>query len=102
MSTAYITEYIELGSHAGQSAPIGQEPAVATQAITFTSTHGESAALSGRTRFVRIHVDGVACIRFGTAPTAVTTDPRMAANQTEYFSVPAGQAFKISFVTAAA
>src|SRR5690348_4400661 len=102
MSTAYITEYIDLGNHAGQSAPIGMEPAAATQAVTFTGTHGESAALNGKTRFVRIHVDGIACIRFGTAPVAVTTDPRMAANQTEYFAVPQGQSFKISFVTAAA
>ncbi len=102
MSTAYIEEFIELGHNIGTSAPVGLEPAIATQTVSFTGTHGESSALNGRTKFVRVHVDGIACYLFGTAPTATTSHPRMAANQTEYFAVPAGNALKISFVTAAA
>lgn len=94
----YITEFADTGYNSNGSS-LGSEPMVADQAVTFTGTPGASAAFSGVTKLVRIHVDGIASIKFGTAPTAATTNRRMAAGQTEYFLIPAGQAYKVSAIT---
>lgn len=91
----YITEYADSGS----SSTFPMEPAITDQKITFTGTAGTSAAFAGNTSLVRLHVDGIASILFGTAPTATTSYRRMTAGQTEYFRVPAGQAFKVSAIT---
>lgn len=90
----YITEYCD----AGFGVSTGSEPGI-DQAVTFTGTPGTSAAFAGTTKTVRIQVDGIASIKFGTAPTAATTNKRMTAGQTEYFTVPAGQAYKVSAIT---
>lgn len=96
MSTMYVTEYADPGSY---SSTFLAEPAVADQKITFTGTAGTSAAFAGNTAIVRIQVDGIASILFGTAPTATTSYRRMTAGQTEYFRVPAGQSYKVSAIT---
>ena len=99
MSTMYVTEFTDVGKSGGVI-PVGAEPATADQHITFTSTAGTSAAFQNNTSLVRIHVDGIASILFGTAPTAVAnTNRRMTAGQTEYFNVAIGQAYKVSAVT---
>jgi hypothetical protein len=95
MSNMYITEY---GSPAGR-AQIAQEPAIAVQKVSFTGTPGTSAAFNAATAFIRIHVDGIASIKFGTAPTAATTDPRLPADAVEYFGVPPAGSFKVSAIT---
>jgi hypothetical protein len=104
MSVAYVTEFAQLmPSPVGGQGQIAMQPAIASTAVSFTATHGESAAFNAATRLVRIHVDGIASVQFGTAPTAVAgTDFRMAAGQTEYFGVPPGGSYKVSFVTASA
>lgn len=99
MSTAYIQEYSEMPRINGQIALVGQEPAAATQApLTFTGTAGQSAAFGVNTKFIRLHVDGIASVKFGANPTAVAnTDARMIAGTTEFFGVVPGQ--KVSVVT---
>lgn len=99
MSTMYIREYSDSGFYvSGNNLP--QEPGVDQTPVTFTSTHGESAALKSNTRAVRVHVDGIASILFGTAPVAVAnTNLRMTAGQTSDFLVPPGSSLKISAVT---
>lgn len=98
MSILYIQEYSEMPKMLGQVLLVGQEPAVASQAITFTGTAGLSAAFNVNTRFVRLHADGLCCVKFGSAPVAVaSTDARMAASSTEFFGVVGGQ--KVSAVT---
>jgi hypothetical protein len=59
-----------------------------------------SAAFNSQTRMVRLHKDaGSPCsISFGTAPTATTSNARMAANSTEYNGVPVGQNFKVAVI----
>lgn len=101
MSTAYIAEFAQLmPSPVGAQGQIAMQPPLAEQVVTFTGTAGLSAAFNAQTRVVRIHVDGIASILFGTAPTAVAqTNARLAANQTEYFGVPVNASYKASFVT---
>lgn len=99
MSLLYISEYTDVG-HAPDSVPVAAEPCVDQAPVTFTASAGQSAAFRSNTKLVRIHVDGIASILFGTNPTAVAnTNKRMTAGQTEYFYVPAGQSFKVSAVT---
>lgn len=98
MSLLYIQEYAEMLRINGELAQVGREPALASQAITFTGTAGQSAAFNANTRFVRTHVDGIASLKFGSNPTALAnTDQRMAAGSTEFFGVVPGH--KVSAVT---
>ncbi len=101
MSTMYITEFADVGKMGGVVA-VAAIPATAKQNITFTGTAGQSAAFQSNTRLVRVHVDGIASILFGTNPTATANvDARMTAGQTEYFDVSTvmSQGYKISAVT---
>lgn len=104
MSAMTITEYAKLAQDQnGTPLEVGEEPALAVQNVTFTGTAGTSNNLNDATRFVRIHVDGIAGVRIGSNVTAVATDPRMGANQTEYFGIPAarerGANFRVSAIT---
>ncbi len=101
MSTMYIREYTTMPLMNGSLVGVGLEDGlVVDQAVTFTGTAGLSAAFAAGTQWVRIHVDGIASIKFGTAPTAVAnTNARMVAGATEYFGVVRGAAFKVSAVT---
>ena len=104
MSAMTVTEYARLAQdQTGNVLEVGEEPAIAVQNITFTGTAGVSANLNDATRFVRIHVDGIAGVRIGAGVTAVTTDPRMGASQTEYFGIPhkreRGANFRVSAIT---
>ncbi|SRR6266404_1877926 len=99
MSTLYVSEYIDV-MHGPGEVGVGVEPSTDQSPLTFTATHAESAAFAANTKLVRIHTDGIASIKFGTAPTAVAnTNKRMTAGQTEYFAVPMGTALKVSAVT---
>lgn len=87
MATLYITEYVTSGWTSASGLPCGQEPAIATQAV---SIPGTSAAFNASTRFVRLHTDAICSVAFavsGQAPAPTTSTPRLNANQTEYFGV---------------
>lgn len=101
MASLYITEYENIAYVGdGRGVPVGLEPALATQKVSFTGTPGQSAAFNARTRFVRLHADGIMSIAFGTNPTAAVTDPRVAASTTEFFGVSnAAQGLKVSAIT---
>lgn len=86
MATLYISEYPDQRT----VSPVAVEPALVNQTVTYTGTAGVSTAFGGSTRVVRIHTDGICSFKFGTAPTALTTDARMVAGQTEYFCVIPG------------
>lgn len=98
MATMYVTEYADF-PHMPNAIVMANEPGT-DQVVTYTGTAGSSTAFLNNTRYVRVHVDGIASIKFGTAPTAVAnTNKRLTAGQTEYYSVPMGQAYKVSAVT---
>ena len=99
MSTLYVTEYVDV-MHGPSEVGVGVEPGTDQPPVTFTATHAESATFANNTKLVRIHVDGIASIKFGTAPVAVAnTNKRMTAGQTEYFGVAQGSGLKVSAVT---
>jgi hypothetical protein len=101
MSTLYITEYVgmaEVGRFAPASgvAHFGQEPGTDQAPITIGATHAESAAFGTNTKLIRVHTDVVCSILISAAGTAATTsNKRLAANQTEYFGVSAGQKLSV-------
>lgn len=94
MSTLYVTEYNDV--NAGSP----QEPAIADHAVSFTGTAGNTAAFNAKTVLVRVHVDGIACVKIGAGAVAVAgTDKRMPAGATEYFAVSPGTGARVSAVT---
>lgn len=95
----YIREYADNGMEVGGN-NLPQEPGTDQTPVTFTTSAGTSAAFKPQTRVVRVHVDGIASILFGSAPTAVAnTNLRMTAGQTNDFLVPIGSSLKVSAVT---
>lgn len=95
----YIREYADNG-FTQNGLPIPQEPGTDQAPVTFTASAGQSAAFKPNTRLVRIAVDGIASILFGTNPTAVlSTNLRMSAGQTSDFLVQQGSNLKVSAVT---
>lgn len=97
MAKAYISEYARMALDSRGLVPIPEEPPVATQVLDTAGTH-LSAAFNAETRFIRVNTDGVVSYKIATAPTAATTDPRMAANQTEYLGVKAALGLKIDVI----
>lgn len=99
MATLYITEFAQQGQDDRRlTMAMSLEPSVANQTVAIGGGSVQSSALNAKTAFVRIHCDVVCSIEFGTNPTAATTTRRMAANATEYFSVPQNQAFKVAVI----
>lgn len=83
----YVTEYQR--QQANYQAAL--TPPVASQAFAITAVSAQSAAFAALTQLVRVHTDVVACVEVGgTNPTATTSSARLAAGQTEYFVVKAG------------
>lgn len=75
-----------------------QAPALVVQApITSSSSPQSFQPFNGATEIVRISVDsgGPVCIRFGTNPTATTSDERWAPNQTEARAVRSGDTVSV-------
>lgn len=103
MSVLYVTEYADI---AKTQIPIGSIPVTATQNISFTATAGQSAAFQNNTKYVRLATDGVANVKFGVNPTAVTgVDMRLGVTSIgEIFDVSSvlGDGYKVSAVTAPA
>lgn len=90
MTKAYITEFIGIND----GSPVTQ--GAVTQTVTYTTSSVQSSAFGARTTLVRIHVDGISSVAIGKNPTATTNSMRMAAGQTEYFAVSAGD--KAAFI----
>lgn len=100
MASLYVTEYQGVGQvdpggaegtayFATAQAPKG--PALAEQKVAITGVTAQSAAFNRFTKLVRLHTDVVCSISIGgTNPAATTSSARLAANQTEYFSVDPG------------
>lgn len=98
MATLYITEFADVG-HMPQIVATGSELSVNDQTVAISGSHAESSALKNNTRLVRLHTDAICSVVFGTAPAATTSNRRLAANQTEYFTVPSGSAYKVSVIS---
>lgn len=99
MATLYITEFattqLDLN---GQAAQVVEGRPIADDTVTVAGTSDQSAAFNAKTRLIRVHTDVACHILIGENPTATTSDARMAADQTEYFGVKAGD--KIAVIEA--
>lgn len=97
MSSMYIREYASMPMMNGNMVGAGEEDGLRTdQKITFTGTAGVSLAFGVQTRWVRLHVDGIASVKFGPGTGSSPGDvdvsaARMVAGATEYFGVIPGQ-----------
>lgn len=99
MAKVYITEFVSVGGTGNfpvQGALADGQYTEQTP-ITTSGSSQQSAAFQTNTKFVRIHTDGIMSIAFGVNPTATVNTMRLAANQTEYFSVIPGQ--KLAVIT---
>ena len=100
MANGYVKEYSRTIPGAMASSEFGLVHSVAdtTQsAVSFTSTHGQSAAFG--LQWVTVRADANAYVLFGSNPTATAaTGDYIEANKTYLFRVDEGD--KVSFVTA--
>ena len=96
MATAYITEYARLARDARDcDVPVGEEPAVATQKVTFT-TSTQSTAFNAATRFVLIDFEDAGHVAFGTNPTATANSPKKAASSSQFFGLAGVGSLKVA------
>jgi hypothetical protein len=89
MATLYLTEFSALYAKNDQTGQMVICPPTAQQTVAI-GAEAKSAAFNTATNIVRVNVDAICSITIGTAPTATTAMMRLAANQTEYFAVAAG------------
>lgn len=92
MATLYVTEFADDDINSAKEPPLQEQ----TVAIGGGSVQCSN-AFTNTTRLIRVHTDAICSIAIGLNPTATTAKRRMAANQTEYFSVEAG--FKIAVIS---
>lgn len=99
MAVLYITEFANVGFTGGSATQVAAFPANAKQTVAIAAGHAESSAFQANTQLIRLHTDAICSIDFGTAPVATTSMTRMAANQTEYFTVPMTGTYKVSVLS---
>lgn len=97
-ATCKISEYRTLARDANQQVTtFGQEPAITTQEVTFT-TSAQSAAFNEQTSIIRVVCDAKAHFVISIAGTnAVVTSPFIPADSPEYFGVQLGRDDIIDF-----
>lgn len=98
MAVLYIAEFANLGGQGNFPVQAAGVPPIAEQTISISgSSTACTNAFNKNTNFVRIETDSICSIAFGTSPTATTGNMRLAANTTEYFSVPPG--YKVAVIS---
>jgi hypothetical protein len=92
MTNLYVTEYEGFVNVNGNPLLALPGAYVAKQVVANAGATTQSAAFNARTKFVRLHTDSICSVNVGGAnPVATVTDPRLAANQTEYVAVVPGE-----------
>lgn len=100
MAVLYVAEFGSIGGQSNFPVEAAQVPPIAEQTVSIGGGSTTCAnPFNKNANFVRISVDAICSIAFGTAPTATTGNMRMNANSTEYFSVPAGANFKVAVIS---
>jgi hypothetical protein len=86
--TVYIAEFSSFSVDPNTGEAIAKVPPMVEQKLTPPVA---SNPFGAATRFVRIHTDAIVSLAWGTGvATATVANMRLAANQTEYFGVNAG------------
>ena len=87
----YVAEFANIGLDSNNklinAVPM---PPLAEQTVAIGAASVQSTVFGLNTFMIRVHTDVVCSILVGTNPTATATRARMAAGQTEYFSVQPG------------
>lgn len=99
MTTLYISEFANIGAVGPNYVPILGQPAIADQTIAIGAASVASNAFNAKTNIVLLSSDTACCIKFGTTPTAATTNFRLPANVTLPFTVIPGS--KVAVIAAA-
>jgi hypothetical protein len=92
LAKLYISEFSDVLQTGNGPVQIAAQPSLVDQApVTVGVTANVSSAFGAATRFIRVHTDVICSILISAVGTAATANnARMAANQTEYFKVNAG------------
>lgn len=91
MATLYVTEFSGIGSGNKTDIQAAACPPLAEQTVAIGGSTAQSAAFDAATKVIRVHTDAICSVKIGGAnPVAAATNARLAANQTEYFRVNAG------------
>lgn len=95
----YITEFAGRRNARDGVDPFPIQPALAEQTVAVGVASVQSEAFNAGTDLVRVTTDVVCSIKFGTNPTATVATMRLAAGTVDYFTVPAGQAYKVAVIS---
>jgi len=92
MATLYVTEFVAPFVDISRGMPmVGNSAKAAQNNVAIGGTTAQSAAFGATTKVIRVHTDAICSIEVGgTNPVATTASSRMAAGQTEYYYVNAG------------
>jgi hypothetical protein len=99
MATLYVTEFNAGGGVSNFPLSAAQQTPVAEQTVNIGGASAQSNAFNANTTLVRLHTDAICSIEFGANPTSTALKARMAANQTEYFSIPPNSGWKVAVIT---
>ena len=97
MAVLFIAEFAGLYAKNDQTGQMGICPPLAQQTVVIGAGSLASSAFNAATNCIRVHTDAICSIAIGTNPTATAVQMRLAANQTEYFGVAAGD--KLAVIT---
>jgi hypothetical protein len=90
MAFIYVNEFPELRVFQGGGVQAPELPSLAGYTVANAGASTQSAAFNAKTKFIEVHTDSICSILVGANPTAVTTQGRMAAGETRYYRVNAG------------
>jgi len=97
MAKIYVAECYLPTLYNGHALAVSKLPAITEQVVAIGGTSTQSNAFNALTRLIRVHTDAICSIAISSNPTATANTSRMAAGQTEYFEVNAGD--KIAVIT---
>jgi hypothetical protein len=97
LAKLYISEFSDVLQTSNGPVQIAAQPSLVDQTpVVIGAGANSSAAFGAATRFIRVHTDVICSILISTVGTAATANnARMAANQTEYFKVNAGDSLSV-------
>lgn len=99
MATLYVTEFGASGAVGNFAIGAVQQQPIAEQTVAIGASSAQSAAFNANTTIIRLQADAICSVEFGANPTATTGKMRLAANQTEYFTVPPNSGWKVAVIT---
>lgn len=100
MAVLYVAEFNAGGGTSNFPLSAAQQTPTAEQVVGISASSAQTTnAFANTTTLVRLNTDSICSIKFGTNPTATANNARMAANQTEYFSIPPNSGWKVAVIT---